>query len=201
MLEIYRNESHWRRNLIVFIIFLLLAAGGYIILNVLTPGIDDPILTGKNPHATEEKLTQQPGANGDRLYLPQINVDVPIAPDANALLTGAWHRRPENGDPIQGGNFVLSAHRFVMDYTPQGTAQKSPFYNLDRLAIGDQFFVDYQNKRFKYAVSKKYSVKPNSSEIEARTDQPRLTLYSCTMEGSADGRDVVEATPIIKQAD
>ncbi len=201
MLEIYTNESHWRRNLIVFIIFLLLAAGGYIILNVLTPGIDDPILTGKTPHATEEKLTQEPGANGDRLYLLQINVDVPILPGDEALLRGASHRKPENGDPIQGGNFVLSAHRFVMDWTPQGTAQKSPFYNLDRLAIGDQFFVDYQNKRFKYSVSKKYSVQPNASEIENRSDDPKLTLYSCTLEGSADGRDVVEATPVVKMAE
>jgi sortase A len=193
MLEIYTNESHWRRNLVVFIIFLLLAAGGYIIVNVLTPGIDDPILTGKTPHATEQKLESPPGANGDRLYLPQINVDVPITPGQEALLKGAWHRKPENGDPIQGGNFVLSAHRFVMDLTPQGTAEKSPFYNLDRLAVGDQFYVDYQNKRFKYEISRKYSVASEAAEIENRTVDAKLTLYSCTLEGSADGREVVEA--------
>lgn len=193
-----KRESHWRRNLTVFVALVLLGAGGYILLTALTPGIDEPILTGKVAHATEEKLTKPPGTNGDRLYIPQINVDVAIVTgnDSSVLENGAWHRKPENGDPINGGNFILSAHRFVMSYTPQGTAQKSPFYNIGRLAQGDQLYVDYQNQRYKYTISKKYQVAPNATSIEAPSDEPKLTLYSCTLEGSTDGRDVIEATPL-----
>jgi LPXTG-site transpeptidase (sortase) family protein len=179
----------------VALIILLLGVGGYILLTVFAPLFDEPLLTGKVAHSTEEKLEKSP--QDDRLYIPQINVDVAIVTgsDSSVLEKGAWHRKPENGNPVDGGNFVLSAHRFVMSLTPQGTALKSPFYNIGKLKVGDRIYVDYQGKRYKYDISRKYSVAPDASQIEARTSEPRLTLYSCTLEGSSDGRDVIEAVP------
>ena len=177
-------------------VIVLLLGGCYILIVVLAPGTNEPLLTGRDQHATEQKL-QKPIA-GDRLFIPQINVDVAIVEgsDSRALEKGAWHRKPQNGNPLDGGNFVLSAHRFVMTFTPQGTAEKSPFYRLDTIKVGDQLVVDYHSKRYFYQVAKKYSVKPNAIEIEKRSEQPKLTLYSCTLEGSTDGREVIEATPL-----
>mgnify|MGYP001689892069 FL=1 len=103
---------------------------------------------------------------------------------------GAWWRKPENGNPKDGGNFVLSAHRFIMGLTPQQTLRKSPFYNIDKLTVGDEIVIDYNGARYIYAISEKRSVKPEAIEIEQRTDQPQLTLYSCTLGGANDGRDV-----------
>ena len=103
---------------------------------------------------------------------------------------GAWWRQPQNGNPADGGNFILSAHRFIMGLTPEKTLKKSPFYNIGRLENGDQIIIDYDGKRYVYEITKKFSVKPDSIEIEKRTKEPQMTLYSCTFGGSSDGRDV-----------
>lgn len=146
----------------------------------------------------ETRLHSPPVATDDRLYIPQIGVNVAIVTgsDQTALEKGAWHRKPENGNPARGGNFILSAHRFVMSFTPSGTAIKSPFYNIDQLHVGDPITVDYQGKRYRYSVSRTYRVMPSQTEIEASSNTPKMTLYSCTLRGSADGRDVIEASPL-----
>lgn len=140
-------------------------------------------------------LADKPGARGDRLFIPQIGVDVPIGEDEGSLNKGAWHRLPENGDPEKGGNFVLSAHRFVIGWTPQQTRNNSPFYHLDRLKPGDLLYVDYKAKRYAYRVDHLYPVPKTATEIEGPSDTAKLTLYSCDLRGESAGRLVVEALP------
>lgn len=194
------KKQNGKRNLIrggMGIVALgLIVVGVYIIMTVLSPGM--PLLSGRAPDETAKKLEDAPGAHGNRLFIPQINVDVAVVEGTSevALEKGAWHRRPENGNPEKGGNFVLSAHRFVMSFTPQGTAIKSPFYNIDKLKTGDVLSVDYNGKRYKYEIKRKYAVKPTAVEIEGPSETPKLTLYSCTLQGSQDGREVIEAVPI-----
>ncbi len=155
------------------------------------------VLETKPSDATVQKLVKQkPGDDGDRLYIPQINVDVAITEgDESALEKGAWHRQPDNGNPEKGGNFVLSGHRFQLGLTPANTRAKSPFYHVDKLQHGDEFFVDWKGKRYAYTVSKKYDVSRDATEIEAKSEQPKLTLYSCDLRGEKAGRSVVEAAP------
>jgi sortase A len=198
VLELPQTKRHWLRTLVTIIALSGVVAGGYVVITALSPGI--PVLSGVDPHETEQKLSKAAGTYGDRLYIPQINVNVSIetGADSSVLEKGAWHRKPENGDPVRGGNFVLSAHRFVMSFTPQGTAIKSPFYNIGKLVIGDRIFVDYQGKRYQYEISDTYTVKPDAVEIESPTKEPQLTLYSCTLQGSSDGRDVIIAKPVVK---
>jgi sortase (surface protein transpeptidase) len=50
--------------------------------------------------------------------------------------------------------------------------------------------------RYAYKVSKKYSVSRTASEIEARSREPKMTLYSCDLRGEKAGRYVIEATPV-----
>lgn len=171
------------------------STGLYSLFIAVSPSLSIPVITGRAEDETSIRLEQKPGTYGDRLFIPQINVDVAIVngDDESALEKGAWHRHPENGDPISGGNFVLSAHRFVMSMTPQGTAIKSPFYNIDKLNSGDRLSVDYQSKRYEYEITRKYVVKPTDTAIEARSAEPKMTLYSCTLGGEQDGRDVIEA--------
>lgn len=141
-----------------------------------------------------------PGADGDRLYIPQLGVDVAIVEgaDASVLDQGAWHRQPQNGDPEKGGNFVLSAHRFSMGWTPQQTRAKSPFYQIDTLRPGDEFFVDWHNTRYAYKVARQYDVPRTAVEIEGESKEAKLTLYSCGLRGESAGRVVIEATPLGK---
>lgn len=189
-----------RSGIYMGVVALLFIGGLYVLLLALTPTIATlPVVREAMKNQVRTALTQQP-ARTNRLYLPSIGVNIAIVTgnDTSALLKGAWHRKPANGNPKDGGNFVLSAHRFDMGWTPEGTLKKSPFYHLDEVKIGDKIVVDYQGTRYSYTVSRIYHVDPQAIHIENRTRKPTLTLYSCTLRGSADGRDVVEAVPLEK---
>lgn len=152
------------------------------------------------PDATAKKLViNQPQLRQNRLYLPKINVDVPVVPidgsETAALEKGAINRASTSGNPEDGGNFVLAAHRFNLGLTPDKTRAKSPFYHLDKVVPGDDIFVDYHGKRYAYKVVEVKSVKPDAVEIEQPTENSRLTLYTCELAGPEAGRDVVIAEP------
>lgn len=131
----------------------------------------------------------------DTLIIPKISVHAPINPGGKATLdNGAiWHRQPQNGNPVDGGNFVLAGHRYQFAITPDHTIKNSVLYDLDKMKLGDKILVDWHKKRYTYKVTKIYSVKPNAIEIEKRSDEPKMTLYTCTLAGSTDGRIVIEA--------
>lgn len=184
-----------RKNYILPIIAVIMIASGiYLLVLISTPLIISQTIDPKNNstsqliNKTKDKITE------NRLYIPKIDINLPYASGgAETMEHGAWWRKPENGNPKDGGNFVLSAHRFIMGLTPQQTLRKSPFYNIDKLTVGDEMVVDYNGARYIYVISEKRSVKPEAIEIEQRTDQPQLTLYSCTLGGANDGRDVLIA--------
>ena len=174
---------------------LLLIAGAYLLITSLSPTL---ISTTINPddNSTTKLLKADRPIDENRLYIPKIDINLPYtAGDETVMEKGAWWRQPDNGNPADGGNFVLSAHRFIMGLTPQQTLRKSPFYNINKLEIGDKISIDYSGKRYEYTISKIFAVAPDAVEIEQRTDQPQLTLYSCTLGGASDGREVIIATP------
>lgn len=176
---------------------LFLFGGGYVLLSALAPAMP-PEVTGRTAEVTK-KLTQlQPTLKKDRLYVPKIGVDVEIVDGATdeTLEGGAWHRVPENGDPIMGGNFVLAAHRFNLGLNPDQTRAKSPFYHIDKMNAGDQIFVDFKGTRYAYEVVKRYKVKSDDVSIENKISDTRMTLYSCDLRGWQTTREVVEAKPV-----
>jgi LPXTG-site transpeptidase (sortase) family protein len=134
---------------------------------------------------------------GDKqVIIPKIAVNTPILEgDAEVLDKGVWHRLPNLGDPVKGGNFILTGHRYVLSPTPGQTKDKSYFYNLDKLSEGDTIYIDWDHKRYEYTVKHIYAVKPTALEIESPSKNPKLTIYTCTLGGSADGRVVIEAYP------
>ena len=130
----------------------------------------------------------------DRIQISRLGLEVPFSEgNKSALDRGAWHRYPDRGDPVKGGNFILSAHRFNIGVTPAQTKERSPFYTLDQLKVGDTMRVFYKGQWYDYTVSRSYSVKPSDITIEVATNEAKLTLYSCSLSGSADGRIVIEA--------
>ena len=188
------KKSGKSKSLLTAIIALsMILAGGYMLFTILTPLFQSQFIDTTN-NSTTKRLAQTQTITENRLYIPKIDINLPyLAGPASVMEHGAWWRKPENGNPKDGGNFVLSAHRFIMGMTPQQTLRKSPFYNINRLDIGDKIIVDYNGKRYEYLISEKHSVKPEAVEIEQRTAQPQLTLYSCTLGGANDGRDVLIA--------
>ncbi len=164
------------------------AAGAYLLLLLLSP-VAAPYISMK---PIDIAKLPAPTLHDNRIIIPKIGVDIPYAEGAAALDRGAQWRAPTSGNPLDGGNFVIAAHRFSIQPTPQSTIEKSPFYRVDSLAIGDKIVVDYNGKRYGYEITKRFDAKPTDVEIERRTDDPTLTLYGCELGGSDSGRIVLQ---------
>ena len=193
------KHRSWRNYTIYGIAIVMVLAGLYMLCTAMYPLVHFGLINQANS-STTRLIKQTAGEITDnRLYIPKIDINLPYSTgDARTMENGAWWRVPENGNPEDGGNFVLSAHRFIMGITPEQTLRKSPFYNIDKLAVDDQIIIDYSGRRYTYKISQIFSVKPEAIEIENRTDEPQLTLYSCTLGGASDGREVIIAKPVTK---
>lgn len=172
-------------------------SGMYLLFNAISPVI--PTSLSEDSTVARKLIAQQPKIDHNRLYVPKINVDVAIVPiegnEATALEKGAINRAPTSGNPKDGGNYVLAAHRFNLGLTPSQTRAKSPFYHIDKLKVNDELYVDYDGVRYAYEVVGKKLVESNAIEIENRTDTKRLTVYSCELAGPTAGREVIIAEP------
>lgn len=186
-----KPPKRWKGRLISVTAIMLLIGGLYTLVIAISPFISSQTINPKNNSTTQLISKTENKITENRLYIPKIDINLPYAVGGPEIMEhGAWWRKPENGNPKDGGNFVLSAHRFIMGLTPQQTLRKSPFYNIDKLAVGDEIIIDYEGVRYAYTIREKLSVKPEATEIEQRTTQSQLTLYSCTLGGANDGRDV-----------
>jgi sortase A len=175
---------------------LLLSGGLYLLLLVASPSLA-PLITMK---PIEVRSLPAPQAIDNRVIIPKIGVNIPYDKGAASLDRGAEWRYPERGNPEKGGNFIIAAHRFSIQPTPQGTIEKSPFYHIDKLAVGDKIVIDYTGTRYGYEIEKIFTVKPTQVEIEAPSTDAKLTLYTCELDGSDAGRVVVVAKPLGKVA-
>ncbi len=125
--------------------------------------------------------------DGNRLVIPSIGVHIAVVEgtDESVLYRGAW-RRPNSSTPDQGGNTVITGHRF--HYIPPNNRT---FYNLNKLKKDAKVFVFWNEKEYVYQVYDSFIVKPEQTEIEGPMDGNILTLYTCHPLWTADQRLVV----------
>lgn len=155
-----------------------------------------PQLSLITPSSITLNTLDDEGDERNRIQIEKIGLEVPYFTGGEDMLNkGAWWRHEDRGNPERGGNFILSAHRFNLGLTPQGTKARSPFYRIEELQTGDSIRVYYSGVWYDYTIRKRYIVEPTAIEIEAPTQESKLTLYACTLGGSDDGRVVVEAIP------
>lgn len=179
-------EKGKRKKWLILSISLVLILGGLYLLWILwAPNVD---VVANPPEVTE-------AIHENKVIIPKIQVDAPIIEGGNeALEQGVWHRYPDRGAPNTGGNFVLTGHRFKFALTPKLTKEASVFYNIDKLEPGDKIVVHWNGQSYNYKVIRKFQVNPGQIEIEQVTGEAKMTLYSCFLSGSNDGREVIEAT-------
>ena len=158
--------------------------------------VNAPALLAPKPVADShlaELIPENTSPTEPRVYIPRLNLNLEFSDSPSALDDGLWHRHSQRGNPEDGGNFILAGHRLQLAPTPHETVRKSPLYHVDQMKRGDHIYVDFQGKRYIYEVTATYTVKPQQIEIEAPSTQPKMTLYTCTINGESDGRDVIEA--------
>ncbi len=174
---------------LLVLLFLLMGFGGTYLL-ILLQSPNKATLSDSQQSAF---LEAQP-YDTDRLIIPELSLSEPILNgDANVLEKGIWHRFPERGNPKDGGNTILAGHRYVFAWLPQKVVEQSRLYNLDKLNVGDPIYINWEGKQYEYKVAEKKTVNPNDSAIEAQSIENKLTLYTCTLSGEADGRIVIIA--------
>lgn len=193
MLKIKNSrKSSLRPKILAIFAVVILFAGLYILLLVFSPALPQIFIK-----PIDVAKLEAPQKKSNRIIIPKIGVDIQYASDGESSLDrGAWWRYPERGDPKDGGNFIIAAHRFSIQPTPMGTIEKSPFFNIDKLTMGDKIIVDYDGKRYGYEINEIITVEPNQIEIEAPSDTAKLTLYSCELGGAEAGRIVIIGQPL-----
>ncbi len=130
--------------------------------------------------ATEKKVRARvvnrarPADN--RLVIPKIGVNLPIHEGTNeaaALNGGAWHI-PGSSSPDQGGNTVLSGHRF--QYRPPSNLT---LYLLNELKKGDIMIIYWKGKEYDFRVSTTQILPKERTDVAQPTLDTRLTVTTC----------------------
>lgn len=183
----FKKTKTFLRSVFLIISIVAIVAGLYLLFIMFSPKIASTLQRNSTPKIESDN---------NQILIPDVGIKTPILEGGEEQLeNGAWHRFPERGNPEIGGNFILSAHSFVWSLTPQRVNEKSYFYNLKDTKIGDEVLVRWNSKDYKYTVDSTFSINPDQTDIENPSDTPKMTIYTCTEGGSADGRVVVIAKP------
>ena len=120
------------------------------------------------------------------MLLNQPILEGPVSQTYSILDKGIW-RWPRGSTPDKGGNTVLIGHRFT--YTnPRGV-----FYYLNKVNLGDEIGLWWNNEEYVYKVVSITEVPPTEVAIEDNTANPELTIFTCTPLWNPHDRLVVVA--------
>jgi len=134
-------------------------------------------------NGADEEYMSILNANGDGIMgyiqIPSINVKLPIfhTTDEDVLQIGVGHLEGSSL-PVGGENThsVLSAHR--------GLPSATLFTDLDKVAIGDDFFIIIMDEYYAYEVDQIEVVEPDdTSLLQVEDGQDLCTLITCTPYG------------------
>jgi LPXTG-site transpeptidase (sortase) family protein len=171
-------------NLLLVLIILI---NGYVIIGPFLPALvfrweshdgKQQQLQAKIHPRTNDHAAAPLAAQPNTVIIPSMLLDQPVLEGTvqnqyKILGKGIW-RWPRSSTPDKGGNTVLIGHRFT--YTnPRGV-----FYFLNKITIGDDIGVVWNNKSYTYRVVSINQVAPNDTAIENNTSNPELTLFTCT---------------------
>jgi len=192
----------------VALIFGILQYNRLIIAQVkayVSPGSINPANLIVDP-TTSTKVSAEP-----KLIIPKINVDAPVVYDVPSIaeevvqekLKGGVVHYPipgANSLPGQKGNTVILGHS-SNDVFDDG-AYKFVFVQLDKLNVGDTFYLNYQGTRYTYNVTEKKIIDPTEvSTLVINNGKPLATLVTCTPPGTALKRLVVIAEQVSPDPD
>ncbi len=186
----------------VVITFALLQYNQVLIANVkayVSPGTIEPQNIIIDPNA------DVPVGPETKMIIPKINVDAPIVMNVGptndeqlkAMADGIAHVRypGASSEPGQIGNTVFSAHS-SSDWTDSG-AYKFIFVQLERLAVDDVVYINYNSKRYSYKVFDTKVVDPKDiSALNYTGSDPVITLITCTPLGTAEKRLLIFAKQV-----
>ncbi len=132
----------------------------------------------------------------NRLIIPKIGVNAPVVVTDNevyGLSLGAW-LDPKGSTPDQGGNTVITGHRFK--YLPPNNIT---FYLFHKLVPGDTFSVVWEGEDYYYRVKEIKIVEPSDASPYNESEEAILTMYTCHPIYSTEKRLVVISEQILTE--
>lgn len=150
------------------------------------------------PVVNGESTANPNQARGPYLSIPSIGVEAPIVFEPSfeepkvqvALRDGVVHYG-DTPNPGQAGNMVILGHSSGQPWAKGN--YKFVFTLLEKVTVGQNIVVDYQETRYTYRVTQSYVVSPADTTPLAATDKPSLTLITCTPVGTSTNRLIVKA--------
>jgi len=106
-----------------------------------------------------------------RIVIPKIQVDAPIINGVawEDLKKGVGHL-PGSANPGERGNLYLAAHNDIFGEI---------FRYLEKLEVGDEYFIHAGEQKFRYVVKEKRIINPTDVEVMLPTTEPVATLQTC----------------------
>ncbi|NDJ75897.1 MAG: DUF11 domain-containing protein [Chloroflexi bacterium] len=164
-----------------------------------------PLPTTPPPPAT---ATATPQADSDSLFVSPPSATPYIQPTPDGVRYLEIPKLPEFGQqqiqiqplPFENGTWDISAMRWAVGWL-EGTTwmeedwgntvlaahlqfnfdDPGPFYNLDQLEVGDEIIVrEGEYRTYTFMVTEKNTVSPDDWTVTAPTNDPTLTLITCT---------------------
>ena len=143
-------------------------------------------------HLPESEYAVSP----NRLIIPKIGVNAPVVvtdDEAYGLSLGAW-LDPQGSTPDQGGNTVITGHRFK--YLPPSNLT---FYLFHKLVPGDTFSVVWEGEDYYYRVKQIKIVEASDASPYNKSEEAVLTMYTCHPIYSTEKRLVVISEQILTE--
>jgi LPXTG-site transpeptidase (sortase) family protein len=122
-----------------------------------------------------------PPSDPGRLIIPKLNLDTPIV--LVKLANGEWNINKlvyevgllgSTGFPGWPGNAVITGHVSLIRYG------NGPLRWLEKLAAGDDVFVQQGDHLYNYKVVSSRTVLPTDVSVVAPSEDTRITLITCT---------------------
>ena len=111
--------------------------------------------------------------------IPRLNIRVPVleGTDSKALQVSAGHF--EGTGALGKGNYCIAGHN--------STIYAEIFNDLDQIQIGDEMYLvdnDANRTKYLYIVTEYKTVEPNQTDVLNDYGDNRLTVISCTDDGT-----------------
>lgn len=141
--------------------------------------------------AATDSQTATSTPEDNRVVIPELLLNQPILEGRSVYTVdkGVW-RPPYSSTPDKGGNTILIGHRFTY-------SSPAVFYHLDLLRPADRFTIFWQGQKYVYQVRETRIVNPTDTSVEAPTEEPVITLYTCTPLWTAKQRLVIRAERVL----
>ena len=117
--------------------------------------------------------------NNINFEIPRLNIKVPVleGTDSKALQVSAGHF--EGTGALGKGNYCIAGHN--------STIYAEIFNDLDQIQIGDEMYLvdnDANRTQYLYIVTEYKTVEPNQTDVLNDYGDNRLTVISCTDDGT-----------------